>query len=80
MRVENYRLPKADTERAALAAKVTIGADGFHLLRAALDPEAPEAVRLAPAIAVLRQVWVQHPARRNGGAGGSAATRPLRRA
>jgi len=57
VRVENDRLPKADTERAALAA--TIGADGFHLLRAALDPEAPEAVRLAPAIEVLRQVWVQ---------------------
>ncbi|HSH77328.1 MAG TPA: IS1182 family transposase [Herpetosiphonaceae bacterium] len=57
VRVENYRLPKADTERAALAA--TIGADGFHLLQAALDPHAPEAVRTAPAIEILRQVWVQ---------------------
>ena len=57
VRVENYRLPKADTERAALAA--TIGADGFHLLRAALDPQAPEVVRTAPAIDILRQVWVQ---------------------
>jgi transposase len=56
-RVENYRLPKADTERAALAA--TIGADGFRLLRAALDPAAPAAVRTAPALEILRQVWVQ---------------------
>jgi hypothetical protein len=57
VRVEHYRLPKADTERAALAA--AIGADGFHLLRAALAPEAPEAVRAAPALEILRQVWVQ---------------------
>jgi len=58
VRVENYRLPKADTERTALAA--TIGADGFHLLRAARDPQAPVAVRTAPALDILRQVWVQH--------------------
>ncbi len=57
VRVENYRLPKADTERTALAA--TIGADGFHLLRAARDPQAPVAVRTAPALDILRQVWVQ---------------------
>ena len=57
VRVENYRLPKADTERTALAA--TIGADGFHLLRAARDPQAPAAVRTAPALEILRQVWVQ---------------------
>ena len=57
VRVENYRLPKADTERTALAA--TIGADGFHLLRAVLDPQAPQAVRTAPALDILRQVWVQ---------------------
>ena len=57
VRVENYRLPKADTERTALAA--TIGADGFHLLRATRDPQAPVAVRTAPALDILRQVWVQ---------------------
>jgi len=37
----------------------TIGADGFHLLRAARDPQAPVAVRTAPALDILRQVWVQ---------------------
>lgn len=57
VRVENSRLPKADSERQALAA--TIGADGYHLLQAALDPQAPAAVRGEPAVEVLRQVWVQ---------------------
>ncbi len=57
VRVEKYRLPKADTERTALAA--TIGADGFHVLRAALAPQAPAAVRTAPALDILRQVWVR---------------------
>jgi transposase len=56
-RVENYRLPKTDAERQQLAA--TIGADGFTLLRAASAPEAPPAVREAPAVEVLRQIWVQ---------------------
>jgi transposase len=54
-RVENYRLPKAEAARQALAAE--IGADGQHLL-AALDAATarPELARL-PAVAVLRQVW-----------------------
>jgi transposase len=56
-RVENYRLPKADTERQRLAA--LIGADGFTLLQAAYAAEAPVEVRTAPAVGVLRQVWVQ---------------------
>src|SRR5262245_6824367 len=56
-RVENYRLPKTDAERQQLAA--TIGADGFTLLRAAYAPEAPPAVREAPAVEVLRHIWVQ---------------------
>lgn len=57
VRVENYRLPKADAEREALAA--AIGADGVSLLQAALGPQAPPAVRTEPAVEVLRQVWVQ---------------------
>jgi len=56
-RVENYRFPKADTERQRLAA--VIGADGFTLLLAAYAPDAPSAVRSAPAVEVLRQIWVQ---------------------
>lgn len=56
-RVENYRFPKADTERQQLAA--TIGADGFTLLLAAYAPNTPSKVRSAPAVEVLRQIWVQ---------------------
>ncbi len=56
-RVEHYRLPTTDAERQQLAA--TIGADGFVLLQAAYAPEAPPAVREAPAIEVLRQIWIQ---------------------
>jgi transposase len=56
-RVENYRFPKADTERQRLAA--TIGADGFALLQAAYAPDASPDVRTALAVEVLRQVWLQ---------------------
>ena len=56
-RVENYRFPKADTERQQLAA--VIGADGFALLRAAYAPDAPAEVRSALAVEVLRHIWVQ---------------------
>jgi transposase len=54
-RVENYRLPKSEAARLALAAE--IGADGQHLL-AAIDGamEWPGLAQL-PAVAVLRQVW-----------------------
>ncbi len=59
VRIENYRLPKADSERQALAA--TIGADGYHLLQAALAPTAPPAVRAEPAVEVLRHAPRGHP-------------------
>ena len=54
-RVENYRLPKTEAARAALAAE--IGADGRHLL-AALDAAAdrPELAQL-PKVETLRRVW-----------------------
>ena len=56
-RVENYRFPKADTDRQQLAA--TIGADGFALLQAAYGSDAPPDVRDVLAVEVLRQIWVQ---------------------
>ena len=56
-RVENYRFPKANTERQKLAA--VIGADGFTLLLAAYAPDAPLEVRSALAVEVLRHIWVQ---------------------
>src|SRR3954469_11198636 len=62
-RVEDDRLPRSATERGAYARAV--GEDGFALLDR-LDgdgPEAPEALRSLPRVAVLRQVWERHFAR-----------------
>ena len=56
-RVEEFRLPSQESERAALAA--TIGAHGIHLLSAVYAPSAPAALRELGALEVLRQVWVQ---------------------
>ena len=56
-RFEQYRLPKAETERQALA--VAIGVDGYQLLSWATAAEAGPEVRTHPALEVLRQVWVQ---------------------
>jgi transposase len=57
-RVENYRLPKADQERRALAEQ--IGADGLHLLHALEQPHAPVGLQELPGVQVLRQVWQQY--------------------
>ena len=56
-RIENYRLPKLESEREALTN--TIGHDGFTLLEAVFAPLAPEWLRQLPAIETLRQVWIQ---------------------
>jgi transposase len=56
-RMEEYHLPKATTDRLALAA--TIGADGFELLTALYAPSTPGALRDLAAVQILRQVWVQ---------------------
>src|SRR5918911_488399 len=45
-RVENYRLPKTDRERQAVAE--SMGADGFQLLRAIYAPGAPGWLREVP--------------------------------
>src|SRR5206468_1711075 len=56
-RMEHYRFPKADADRQQLA--TPIGADGFALLQAAYALDTPPEVRDAPAVEVLRQIWVQ---------------------
>lgn len=56
-RIEQYRLPKKDTERAELA--ITIGRDGYHLLDAIFAADTPDDIRTAPAVDILRRVWVQ---------------------
>ena len=60
-RFEEQRLPQAAAARAALA--TAIGSDGFALLTALWAPEAPFWLRQVPAVATLRQVWLQEYAR-----------------
>ncbi|MDJ0576797.1 MAG: hypothetical protein QNJ65_16715 [Xenococcaceae cyanobacterium MO_234.B1] len=36
-----------------------MGEDGFNLLKKIYAPNAPEWLRLIPAVEILRQVWVQ---------------------
>jgi transposase len=56
-RIENYRLPKLDSEREALGN--LIGKDGFALLDAIYAPSSPEWLNQIPAVEILRQVWIQ---------------------
>ena len=56
-RVENYRLPKFDSERETLGNQM--GEDGLDLLEKIYANNAPEWLRLIPAVEILRQVWVQ---------------------
>jgi transposase len=62
---DDYRLPKKEAERAALAA--LIGADGFELLEAIYAPAAPGWLREVPAVETLRRVWLQQYYARAGG-------------
>lgn len=61
-RVENYRLPKAESQRRAEA--IRIGQDGEHLLQALEAPSAPQGGSQLPTIEVMRQVWQQYYERR----------------
>ena len=56
-RVENYRLPKADSKREALGSE--IGSDGFILMSDVYARSAPPWLRQLPAVETLRQVWIQ---------------------
>ena len=64
-RVEDYRLPKKQAEREALA--IEVGADGFVLLDALNAPDAPAAAREVPMVGTLRDVWRIHYAREGDG-------------
>ncbi len=56
-RARDWRLPKAEAARAALA--VTVGTDGFALLEAVHGTEGPGWLWQVPAVQTLRAVWVQ---------------------
>src|SRR6266700_1959731 len=57
-RVENYRLPKQESQRVALAQQ--IGADGLHLLQALEQADVPAQLKQTASVQVLRQVWQQY--------------------
>jgi transposase len=57
-RVENYRLPKAESQRTALAQQ--IGADGMYVLHVVAQPEAPAGLKDVAGVQLLRQVWQQY--------------------
>jgi transposase len=63
-RVENSRLPKAESQRSALAEQ--IGADGVHLLAALEQADAPAGLKEVESVQVLRQVWQQYYERSKG--------------
>jgi len=56
-RFDDYRLPKAEAERQALAEQ--IGAEGRTLLTALWSPEAPAWLCEVPAVRTLHRVWLQ---------------------
>jgi transposase len=57
-RMEDYRLPESKDERVAFA--TTIGADGLALLQAVHAVDAPDWLRVVPAVVTLRRVWIQN--------------------
>jgi transposase len=65
-----WRLPKSQEKRQQLA--LAIAADGYHLLAALAEPEAPSQAGQLPAVVTLRQVWEQRVTRQ----GDSITLRP----
>lgn len=57
VRIEVVRLPPEKSKREALAK--TIGQDGYQLLSAVAQPDAPSYLFDSPALQVLRMVWLQ---------------------
>jgi transposase len=56
-RARDWRLPRAEAARAALA--VTVGTDGFALLQAVYAADTPGWLRQVPAVQTLRLTWIQ---------------------
>ncbi len=57
-RIEDTRLPREQSKRDAYAQ--TVGEDGFALLDALEDDQAPEELRALPIIDTLRRTWQRH--------------------
>lgn len=63
-RVEQYRLPKSESERKAYATQ--IGEDGFQILSAVENENAPEQLSELKEIETLREAWKQQFVREKG--------------
>jgi len=63
-RFDAYRLPKEKGEQEKL--QDTIGADGWHLLTALYEEDAPAYLIEMPAVKVMRLVWMQNYYQTNG--------------
>jgi transposase len=77
-RIEDARLPREQSKRDAYAQ--TVGEDGFILLDALADDEAPAQLRDLPVIDTLRRAWHRHYTRSDDGvpSEGKAAARQVR--
>lgn len=71
-RVDVFRLPVGDATRTEYA--LTIGADGFILLKNILSPAVPAWLRELSALRFLRAIWGQHFTRQDDEVGMVAAT------
>ncbi len=58
VRIEDMRLPEVGPKRDAFVAGV--GTDGFFLLDALAQPDAPAATTSLPVVETLRRVWARH--------------------
>ena len=58
IRVQNYRLPKSQTQRDDYAEQ--IGADGLTLLKAIFNEGSPAWLTEIPAVRILHKVWLQN--------------------
>ena len=75
VRIEDMRLPEAGPKRDAFVSQV--GADGFRLLDALAQPEAPQAAAPLPVVETLRRVWTRHFERPEDKKEGGARLRPV---
>ena len=72
-RVEETRLPETGAKREAYVLQV--GADGYRLLGALDDADAPPSAAALPAVAVLPRVWMRHFEQGSGNDGDAASVR-----
>ena len=69
-RIEDMRLPEAGPKRDAYV--VQVGMDGYRLLDALAEADAPSDAAALPSVGVLRRVWTRHFERAEDGPDGQA--------